>query len=105
MSILRFIRENAANGIQVADVLRASRLSRRSIEQRFRTLLNRTPAEEIRRVRLEHARKLLLETGMSISAIAMASGFSSGAYLSHTFRRDFGLTPGELRSSRGKGAS
>lgn len=98
--ILRFIRTHAKGGIQVVDVLKAFPISRRSLEMRFRELLGRSPAEEIRRVRLEHARSLVLETELTIASIANRCGFSDGASLSHAFRKHFEMTPGELRSSR-----
>src|SRR5690606_12353700 len=49
---LRLIRERASQGIRVADIMRYLPVSRRSLEQKFRTLLGRSPGEELRRERL-----------------------------------------------------
>jgi len=98
--ILRFIRARANEGVRVSDIIETFPISRRSLEIRFRELLNRTPAEEIRRVRLESARTLVIETDLSIASIAHRCGFSNGASVSHAFRKYFDMTPGELRRAR-----
>lgn len=98
--ILRYIRSHANQGIGVADLLRVFPVSRRSLELRFQAKLKRSPAEEIRRVRMEHVCRLLLDTDNSISAIASQSGFASGASLSQAFKQHFKQTPGRYRQSR-----
>jgi LacI family transcriptional regulator len=98
--IVQYIRDRAAEGIRVSDILRAFPISRRSLEQRFRNILGRSPAEEIRRTRLQHARKLLVETDMSVAEIATASGVCSGAQLASAFRRYLGIRPSALREGR-----
>lgn len=98
--ILRFIRSRATEGMQVGDLLTRFPISRRTLEIRFRELLGRSPAEEIRRVKLEAARALVLDTDLSISAIANRCSFADGASLSHAFRKYLRVTPGELRSAR-----
>ncbi|OGV68314.1 MAG: hypothetical protein A2283_13455 [Lentisphaerae bacterium RIFOXYA12_FULL_48_11] len=92
-----FIRDNVTKPIGVGDVLRSVSLSRRRLELRFRDVLGRTPAAEIRRVHLERAKQLLAETNMSVSAVAAGSGFGSSEYLSRIFKRDTGLTPHKYR--------
>lgn len=98
--MLRFIREHAKTGISVTDVANACHVSRRTLEQRFRDQLNRTPGEEIRRARFEHVQRLLMDTDKSIATIAYESGFASGASLSQAFHKRFNETPGQYRRSR-----
>ncbi|MCC9642428.1 XylR family transcriptional regulator [Rhodopirellula sp. JC740] len=95
--ILRFIRDRASMGITVSDLLRAFPISRRRLEQRFRAELDRSPAEEIRRVRMAYVSRLLLDSDKAVSAVAAEAGFSTGASLSQAFRQHFGTTPGEYR--------
>lgn len=99
-AILQFIRRCAKDGIGVGDILREFPISRRSLEQRFRDKLHRSPAEEIRKTRFEHVCRLLLETDLSIDTIAEQSGFASGAGLSRAFQHHFSQTPGQFRQSR-----
>lgn len=90
---LRFIRSNADQGITVADVVRASHISRRGLEKRFRDLLQRTPAEEIRQVRFEMVQRLLLDTNKTLATIVDETGFSSGASLSQLYRSTLAKRP------------
>ncbi len=52
--VVRYIREHAVEGITVADVLAAVPMARRSLEQRCMHVLGCTPAEEIRRVKIDN---------------------------------------------------
>lgn len=92
-----FIRTNAHHNIGVDDLLKAVPLSRRVLEARFRKALNRTPHQEILRVRTNAVRELLLETDMSLSAISEAVGIEHPEYLSVFFKKETGLTPREYR--------
>lgn len=94
---LSFLRQNPAAPIRVEEVARHAGLSRRALERRFVELLHRTPADEIRRVHLERACQLLVETDRALSEIAEMAGFSSQAYFSDLFRRQKGVTPIEYR--------
>ena len=92
-----FIRKSAHRNICVEDVLHIVPLSRRVLEARFRLALNRTPHQEILRVRTNCVRELLLETEMSLSEISEAIGVSHTEYLSVFFKKETGMTPKEYR--------
>ena len=79
------------------DVLRAVPASRRSLERRFRALLERGLGEEIRRAHLERAKDLLASTVLTVAEVAEQSGFASVHYLSRLFRQETGLTPTAYR--------
>lgn len=97
--VLKEIHQRAHRGITVAKLLKKFPMSRRSLEYKFRANIQRSPAEEIRRVRFEHIRRLLLDTDKTIEAIALESGFSSGPSLSAAFQQYYGQTPGSLRNA------
>ncbi len=90
---IRFIRNYASHGINVSDVLEEVAISRRSLEQRFRKMLGRSPAEEIRRVRLEKAKDLLIHSDLSIAKVATAAGFLNAVRLDIAFRKEFDQSP------------
>ena len=92
-----FIRKNAHQNIRVEDVLNIVPLSRRVLEARFRQALNRTPHQEILRVRTNCVRELLLETEMSLSEISEALGIEHPEYLSVFFKKETGMTPKDYR--------
>ncbi|HYG77063.1 MAG TPA: XylR family transcriptional regulator [Planctomycetota bacterium] len=94
---LAFIRQNAEKNIGVSDVLAKVGISRRLLEQKFQSVLQRSPLAEIRRVRIERAKTLLLDGNNSIAAVARATGFDSADWLSEVFRRETGMTPSQYR--------
>jgi LacI family transcriptional regulator len=95
---VRYIRENACAGINVADVVARLPLSRRVLEARFLRILGRTPHAEILRVRLERVKTLLARGESSLDTIARHTGLGHGAYLSEVFKRELGETPGQFRA-------
>jgi len=98
---LSFIRQNATQpGFGVPDVARHAGASRRNLERKFMEVLQRPPAEEIRRIRLEQAKRLLAGTRLPMPQVAEAAGFSSQAYLSSSFRTRFGKTPLQFRKEQ-----
>jgi len=94
---LRFIREHPEQAMQVEDIARQAGLCRRALEQRFKIVLGRSPAAELRRVRIERAVRLLQETNLSISVVAERAGFSSSEYMASVFRSHLSATPLEFR--------
>lgn len=96
---LRTIRERACEGIGVEDVVRATPLSRSSLERGFRKLLGRSPHDELLRVRLDRARRLLAETDLKLAAVASRSGFPHVQHLCASFKAAYGKTPGSYRRS------
>jgi LacI family transcriptional regulator len=93
-----FIRAHADEPIQVGDVLRAVAVSRSWLERRFQETFRRSPAAEIRRVHLERAKQLLVDTDLPIPRVAVASGFRSREYLARAFKHATGLSPRQYRT-------
>lgn len=100
---LDFVRAHATDPADVSDVVRALDVSRSTLEVRFRARLGRTVYEEIRRVRLQEARRLLLTTRLPLDEVARRSGYRTVHYLCHVFRRELGQTPGQFRTRQGAG--
>ena len=90
---LRFIQTHAFQDIVVKDILNEVPVSRRSLEIQFQHYLGRSPAEEIRRVRLEKGRELLARSEMSIGEIAVACGFANSTRFGVSFRKKYDETP------------
>lgn len=94
---LSFLRQNAAQPVRVRDVSRYAGVSRRVLERRFMEVMRCTPADEIRRVHIDRAIRLLVETDLPMAQVAEMSGFGSQAYFSDIFRRQLSLTPVQYR--------
>ncbi|HEY1110892.1 MAG TPA: substrate-binding domain-containing protein, partial [Opitutaceae bacterium] len=95
---LRFIREQVLTGIDVNDVLRAVPMSRTLLERKFKTVLGHSPHREIVRQRIEQVKRLLVDTDISIAAVADLAGFHDASYLSVAFRREVKESPYAYRA-------
>lgn len=96
--IVRYMREQAAGGVNVSDVLRAVPMARTALERRFKTALGMTPHTYLRRLRIERVQELLVRTNLPVGEIALATGFEHTEYLSAMFRRECGLRPRDYRA-------
>ena len=67
------------------------------LEHRFQKLIHRIPHAEIMRTRMERATRLVRETDLSLSEIAVRSGFANPNYLSIAFKKQTGLGPRAYR--------
>jgi LacI family transcriptional regulator len=90
---LRFLREHAGEPITVADILKAAPMARRTLELKFIKALGRTPAEELRSLRLARARTLLADSDLPMQEVAEACGFATYNYLSYLFKKATGYSP------------
>lgn len=96
---LHFIAEHFADDINVDDVARAAGMSRRGVHLAFTEQLGCTPGDKLRNVRLESARRLLIETDEKIASIAPQSGYKSLSTFFTTFQRAEKVSPAEFRKA------
>jgi AraC family transcriptional regulator len=71
--------------------------SRSHFLRMFRATTGMTPHRYVLKRRVERARQLLEQVGLSIAEVAMICGFSSQAHLTFAFRKEYGITPTEYR--------
>lgn len=90
---LSYMKNHAVAGISVEEVARHAGLSRRALEQKMKHFLQRTPAEEIRLIRLNQAKYLLQSTMLSIPDVSEKSGFGTVEHFITYFRKTTGITP------------
>jgi AraC-like DNA-binding protein len=95
---VNYIRKNYMRPISLGVLADVSHLSISALERRFKKFLSKTPKQYIIDVRLEHARRLLVETTLPIALVAEQSGFVDASYFSRRFKRKFALLPSEFRA-------
>jgi LacI family transcriptional regulator len=97
---LKFISENYHRDIGLEDVARAVRMESRTLQRRFQKYLKRPIVTEIRRVRIERAKRELAQGDRSMAEIARDSGFGKNIRMYEVFKREFGITPTQYRRER-----
>ena len=94
---VRFIHRHSSEAIQVSDVADSVAVSRRVLERRFREVLKKSVHDEIRSARVERASRMLVETDLSVSQIALHLGYPSDKHIARHFRKEKGITPLQYR--------
>lgn len=94
---LSFIKNHFTESISVPDAARAAGMSESGLRQAFQQYLKRPPGEEISRLRMEFACRLLTETDMKIEDIAESAGFMDRRNLYAAFQRANNITPSQYR--------
>lgn len=72
-------------------------VGRRTLEKKFRDNLGKSPAEALTLIRLEEAKRLLLETSTTITQIAIRSGFFDASHFNKAFQKLTGRSASEYR--------
>jgi transcriptional regulator GlxA family with amidase domain len=81
------------------DVLAAEAgVSQRSLSRLFRSGLDVSPADFVERVRIDLARRRLLDTSESVETIARGCGFGSLRRMDRAFARTIAVSPTEFRA-------
>jgi LacI family transcriptional regulator len=92
-----FIRQNYATGITVHDVAEHAGVSRSTLEVGIKSVLGRTPLQEILRLRYAEARHLLSSSEIPMKIIARRCGFTDSKHFSAAFRTATGISPSEYQ--------
>jgi len=100
---VEYIRENFQYQFSIEKLAEVAYLSVSALERRFKKYLAKTPKQFINEVRLENARKLLIETNIPISQVGDQTGFSDHSYFSKQFRLFFGELPSDYRNNYHQG--
>jgi LacI family transcriptional regulator len=94
---LTIMQDQALKGLRIKELMEYLPVSRRSFEQRFRTVVGTSPHEEVERLRVERAMHLLREDKQTNAQIAMTCGFSSALHLEQVIRKRTKHTPAYFR--------
>lgn len=96
---LRFIWEHSSRPISVKDLVGVAAMSRRGLHKAFLENVGRTPGQELQRVRIERAKRLLAESNHKLELLASLCGYQSANSFCVAFKQATGLSPKQFRDS------
>lgn len=94
---IRLMEAHIDEPLSIAAIARRSEVTSRTLENIFRNSIGETPGAYYLRLRLNAARRLVLDTRLPMADIAARTGFSSASTFSRRFSRTFGDAPARLR--------
>lgn len=90
---LEMMSRSPNRNLTIQELADAACLSESRFKGKFREQLGVPPGEYLLRRRTERAADMLVKGGMSLTEVALESGFSSAQHFSFTFKKFFGVSP------------
>jgi len=91
------MQENIEDPVNIPAMARETGLSVRQLQRLFLQNTGLTPHRYYMKLRLQHARELLLYSDRSITEVAICVGFTSTSHFATCYKRVFGVKPSETR--------
>ena len=98
-----WLNQHIQDDIDSQRILAVTGLTQRTLNRRFHEATGMSPFQYLQQLRLNHCAELLKATDLSITEIALQSGFNDPDYFSRQFKQHYQLNPSDFRRSvRGK---
>jgi len=97
--MMAYIQENYTEKLTLEDIAASAAISTRECLRCFQASICQSPMEYLISYRIQAAKKLLETTALSITEIAMATGWGSSSYFTKMFHRLCGKTPNAHRKA------
>lgn len=95
--LMRFIHENFKEEISLQQAASVSGLQIHAFCRFFKSLTNRTFSDFLNEVRIGFARKLLQQSDLSVTQIALECGYTNISYFNRCFKKINKISPKEYR--------
>jgi AraC-like DNA-binding protein len=96
-ALRRHTEQHLARRITLGELAAQAGLSRYHFIRAYRKSTGRTPMADVRHIRLDRARDLILTTSLPLKEVARRVGLGDVYHMTRLFRRQLGVTPGSLR--------
>jgi len=96
---IRWIRDNYAEPVRIADLARLAGMSPSAFHRHFRAVTAMSPMQFQKRIRLQEARALLVANAGDVAGVGHLVGYESPTQFSREYRRLFGAPPGQDAAS------
>jgi AraC-like DNA-binding protein len=91
--VLRHIHSDFTKPFTVEELARKAGMSVAAFHHYFKLVTASSPLQYLKRIRLDHAKRLMAHDGYNASTAARAVGYESASQFSREFKRLFGATP------------
>ncbi len=99
---LQYIHNNYAADISLEDVSKTVNLSRYHFSRIFREITGLTYQSYVNRLRIEQAKKMLLDEALSVTDAGYAVGYTDLTHFERIFKKIVGSSPSQYRRRSGK---
>lgn len=96
--VRNFILKNLENHYTIEQLSKKFDISESSLKNQFKKLYGQSIYSYTKKLRLEKSKTLLLKGEMSITQIALESGYENPAKFSSAFKKEFGVIPSKFQT-------
>ena len=96
---VEFMHDNFARDLQLGEIAAAAYLSEFHFARLFKRITGVTPHAYLASLRIEHARRLLVATDLSVAEVGERVGYQSASHFGKVFRQATGVTPTAFREA------
>ncbi|MGB0846951.1 MAG: GlxA family transcriptional regulator [Thiolinea sp.] len=100
LSVIALMRANLSEPLTLDELAATANIGPRQLNRLFHDHMSSTTMAFYRDLRLIKARDLLAESPLSITDIALATGFANSAHFSQAYKTKFGVRPSANRSAQ-----
>ena len=97
--MVSYIQQNYTGKILLREFGEQFHLSEKYISRYFKEHFHITLSQYVTYLRLEHAKQMLQETDISVTEVAMQSGYQNISYFIRRFKKTYGVSPLKYRKS------
>ena len=97
--MVSYIQQNYTGKILLREFGEQFHLSEKYISRYFKEHFHITLSQYVTYLRLEHAKQMLQETDISVTEVAMQSGYQNISYFIRSFKKTYGVSPLKYRKS------
>ena len=97
--MVSYIQQNYMGKILLREFGEQFHLSEKYISRYFKEHFHITLSQYVTYLRLEHAKQMLQETDISVTEVAMQSGYQNISYFIRSFKKTYGVSPLKYRKS------
>jgi AraC-like DNA-binding protein len=99
--VIAYMYDNLGEQITIDDMARRAMFSKFYFTRFFQRVTGLSPGRFLSAIRLQHAKELLLSTGLTVTEVSYRVGYNSIGTFSSRFRESVGLSPTAYRQQRG----
>lgn len=99
--VISYMYDNLGEQITIDDMARRAMFSKFYFTRFFQRVTGLSPGRFLSAIRLQHAKELLLSTGLTVTEVSYRVGYNSIGTFSSRFRESVGLSPTAYRQQRG----
>ena len=97
LEIARYMQTHYQEKLSLEELGQVFHMSPKYFSSFFQKHFSRNLTEYVTSIRIECAKKILIESDADMELVSQQAGFSSSSYFIRIFRKSLGLTPGQYR--------